>query len=196
MTKTTRFSGKARPGKPLSNHIRLSLILLLIAVVATGCSFASSRSATTESAMPAEAPAVEEVAAGEMAADVAYESEAAPPPANQRGDNLPNAADQSGYTLPNAAAYDDVFFKNYGVNPFIDTEDDPLSTFAMDVDTASYTLARNYLLNLGQLPPPEAIRPEEFINYFEAGYEGPTDNEAAFAIHLDSSLDMSGSRLA
>ena len=79
-----------------------------------------------------------------------------------------------------------MFFEDYGVNPFLDTEDDNLSTFAMDVDTASYTLARNYLLSLRQLPPPEAIRPEEFINYFDAGYEGPTTNEAAFAIHLDA----------
>ena len=35
-----------------------------------------------------------------------------------------------------------MFFQNYGVNPFIDTAEDHLSTFALDVDTASYTLAR------------------------------------------------------
>ncbi len=79
----------------------------------------------------------------------------------------------------------DMFFEDYGVNPFIDTEDDHLSTFAMDVDTASYTLARNYLLNVGQLPPPDAIRPEEFINYFPMNYASPENNDA-FAIHLDA----------
>ena len=40
----------------------------------------------------------------------------------------------------NDEAYDLTFFRHYGLNPFIDTEDDHLSTFAMDVDTASYTV--------------------------------------------------------
>ena len=51
----------------------------------------------------------------------------------------------------NDAAYDLVFFKHYGVNPFIDTEDDRLSTFAMDVDTASYAVARRFIMD-GNLP--------------------------------------------
>ena len=42
----------------------------------------------------------------------------------------------------NDQPYDDTFFENYGVNPFIDTEDDHLSTFALDVDTGSYTIVR------------------------------------------------------
>lgn len=79
----------------------------------------------------------------------------------------------------------DMFFEDYGVNPFLDTEDDHLSTFAMDVDTASYTLARGFLLTNGTLPPPDAIRPEEFINYFDAGY-APPEGDDAFAIHLDA----------
>ena len=40
----------------------------------------------------------------------------------------------------NDEAYDLTFFRHYGLNPFIDTEDDHLSTFAMEVDTASYTV--------------------------------------------------------
>ena len=62
-----------------------------------------------------------------------------------------------GQTLPNDQAFDSMFFEHYGVNPFIDTEDDHLSTFAMDVDTASYTVARRYIKE-GQLPPQDAIR--------------------------------------
>ncbi|MCL4254611.1 MAG: von Willebrand factor type A domain-containing protein [Anaerolineae bacterium] len=77
----------------------------------------------------------------------------------------------------------DIFFEEYGTNPFIDTQDDHLSTFAMDVDTASYTVARNYLLNQNLLPPSEAIRVEEFVNYFDTDYESPKDR--AFGIHLD-----------
>jgi Ca-activated chloride channel homolog len=85
--------------------------------------------------------------------------------------------------LPDAPPTD-MFFEDYGVNPFLDTEDDHLSTFAMDVDTASYTVARNYLRDSNQLPDPDSVRPEEFINYFSVDYPSPSDQ--AFAIHLSS----------
>ena len=89
-----------------------------------------------------------------------------------------------GNTPPNGQAFDAMFFKQYGVNPIIDTEDEHLSTFAMDVDTASYTLARRYI-NEGHLPPPESVRVEEFINYFN--YDYPSPETGAFAIHLEGS---------
>jgi Ca-activated chloride channel family protein len=96
-----------------------------------------------------------------------------------------------GDTLPNDQAFDSMFFEHYGVNPFIDTEDDHLSTFAMDVDTASYTVARRYV-NEGYLPPKEAIRVEEFINYFPQSYPGPEEDEGAFAIHLEGAPSAFG----
>jgi Ca-activated chloride channel family protein len=89
-----------------------------------------------------------------------------------------------GEELPNDEEFDAMFFENYGVNPFIDTEDDHLSTFAMDVDTASYTVARRYV-NEGHLPPKDAIRVEEFVNYFDQEYPGPEEGEGSFAIHLE-----------
>src|SRR5687768_2533497 len=46
----------------------------------------------------------------------------------------------SGMQPPNGQSAADMFFQNYGVNPSIDTEDDNLSTFALDVDTGSYTV--------------------------------------------------------
>ena len=61
-------------------------------------------------------------------------------------------------------------FEDYGVNPFVDTYEDNLSTFALDVDTASYVVTRNYLEG-GQLPPIGAVRVEEFVNYFDGGYQ-------------------------
>jgi Ca-activated chloride channel family protein len=75
-----------------------------------------------------------------------------------------------------------MFFENYGVNPFIDTYEDHLSTFALDVDTASYSVARRYISD-GNVPPDSAIRVEEFINYFDPGY--PTPPEIAFGIYAD-----------
>ncbi|MEO1289169.1 MAG: von Willebrand factor type A domain-containing protein [Chloroflexota bacterium] len=79
-----------------------------------------------------------------------------------------------------------MIFEDYGVNPFIETAQDNLSTFAMDVDTASYTLARNYLLQYNQLPPNESIRVEEFINYYPVSYPQP-QGDHAFAIDMQAS---------
>ena len=73
-------------------------------------------------------------------------------------------------------------FEDYGVNPFVRTDEDPLSTFALDVDTASYVVARNFLRG-DELPPPEAVRVEEFVNYFDGGYE-PVPDE--FAVDLEA----------
>jgi len=77
---------------------------------------------------------------------------------------------------PERPAYD------IGVNPFMDTREDHLSTFAMDVDTASYTKMREYV-NSGQLPPADLVRVEEFVNYFNMEYPDPTSG--AFSINLE-----------
>ena len=89
-----------------------------------------------------------------------------------------------GSATVNDAPYDANFFKHYGVNPFIDTVDDHLSTFAMDVDTASYTISRRFVQD-GYLPAPEAVRVEEFVNFFDQGYESPTGD--TFAINIEGS---------
>jgi Ca-activated chloride channel homolog len=77
----------------------------------------------------------------------------------------------------------DMFFQDYGVNPSIDTEDDHLSTFALDVDTGSYTIMRNYLSE-GNLPPTDSVRVEEYVNYFDQGYPSPPAHQA-FGIYID-----------
>ncbi len=78
----------------------------------------------------------------------------------------------------------DMFFKHYGVNPLLDTREEHLSTFAMDVDTASYTLMRKYITD-GHLPPADSVRVEEYVNYFN--YDYPSPESGAFAIHLEGS---------
>ena len=95
-----------------------------------------------------------------------------------------------GTATVNDAPYDSTFFKNYGVNPFIDTEDDQLSTFAMDVDTAAYTVARRFVTD-GHFPDPDSVRVEEFINYFKQEYEPPIED--AFAIHIEGAPSAFGS---
>jgi len=79
---------------------------------------------------------------------------------------------------PNDQPYGDVFFESYGANPFLDTEDDPLSTFALDVDTGSYTVVRRYLTD-GNLPPPAAVRVEEMVNAFDYGDPAPARGDFA-----------------
>jgi Ca-activated chloride channel family protein len=86
---------------------------------------------------------------------------------------------------PNDQPYLDTFYENYGVNPMIDTEDDHLSTFALDVDTGSYTIARRYVMD-GNLPDKDSVRVEEFVNYFKQGYNIPTEGQT-FSIHIDGS---------
>ena len=63
-------------------------------------------------------------------------------------------------------------FANEDTNPLKVTTEDPVSTFSIDVDTASYAIVRSSLMN-GQLPPEDAVRVEEMINYFPYAYPAP-----------------------
>ncbi len=59
--------------------------------------------------------------------------------------------------------------------------EEPVSTFSVDVDTASYAVARSYLEN-GQLPPGQAVRVEEMINYFDYAYPLPDRRDQPFSV--------------
>ncbi|MES2666779.1 MAG: VWA domain-containing protein [Pseudomonadota bacterium] len=73
-------------------------------------------------------------------------------------------------------------YANAATNPVQITAETPVSTFSVDVDTASYALARSSL-TAGQLPDATAIRVEEMINYFPYAYPAPT-GDAAFAADI------------
>ncbi|MEI6085013.1 MAG: VWA domain-containing protein, partial [Verrucomicrobiota bacterium] len=68
-------------------------------------------------------------------------------------------------------------------NPFCAVTDQPLSTFGLDVDTASYSNIRRFLLN-NQLPPRDAVRIEEMLNYFSYDYPAPRGREP-FALYVE-----------
>lgn len=85
---------------------------------------------------------------------------------------------------PSEQPYDSTFYKNYGVNPFVEAEVDPLSTFAMDIDTASYGVMRRYLRD-GNLPDPNSVRVEEYLNNFNYQYPQPEPG-SNFAIYTES----------
>jgi Ca-activated chloride channel family protein len=65
-------------------------------------------------------------------------------------------------------------------NPYVDASITPVSTFSIDVDTASYSNVRRFLAD-GQLPPPDAVRVEEFVNYFTYDYPQP-DGDVPFSV--------------
>ncbi len=83
---------------------------------------------------------------------------------------------------PSAARSSTEQYTDYGVNPWKHTLEDRLSTFSVDVDTASYALARKKLFT-GQLPPASAVRVEEFVNYFAYEYPEP---DGAFGVHHEA----------
>jgi Ca-activated chloride channel family protein len=70
-------------------------------------------------------------------------------------------------------------FANGESNPLKVTSEEPVSTFSIDVDTASYAIIRNSITN-GQLPRPEMVRIEEMINYFPYDYAAPDAGEHPF----------------
>lgn len=67
-------------------------------------------------------------------------------------------------------------YEDYDENPFVEANDQPVSTFSVDADGASYANMRRFL-NMGETPPKAAIRIEEFINYFTFEYPEPAEGE-------------------
>jgi Ca-activated chloride channel family protein len=78
----------------------------------------------------------------------------------------------------NTEAYDHI-----DENPFLRVSDQPLSTFSIDADTASYANVRRFLREK-TFPPKDAVRIEELINYFSYDYAGPA-GDVPFAVHVE-----------
>ena len=163
---------------------RALLCCALISIVAAACSSSSATSAPWQGPGPQNAPATP-----------------APVPASTPAPQWPQATAYPWQTpcpwqtpypwatavpqpTPAQRPYPPVTFPSLGTNPYVDTTVDHLSTFGLDVDTASYTVARNYIAQ-GLRPDPASIRPEEWVNYFDQGYAAP--ETGAFAIHADAS---------
>jgi Ca-activated chloride channel family protein len=132
------------------------------APAATAAPAAESTAAPAPTMSPAGVPAPADMTAGE-AARVA---EPLPPAATPAPTQVPGAA---GKLMP--------------------TTVDHLSTFALDVDTASYSAARAAIVN-GSFPNPATVRVEEFVNSFRYGYTPPVDN--TFAINIDAARSPFG----
>jgi len=68
-------------------------------------------------------------------------------------------------------------------NPFVDTAEEPTSTFSIDADGGSYANVRRYLQQDNIMPPTDIIRTEEFINYFDLDYTFPSASEHPIALN-------------
>lgn len=99
----------------------------------------------------------------------------------QMGGNSADPVDLFGY--PQGAMGDK--FSSLDDSEFHAVKETPLTTFSVDVDTASYSKIRMYLLERRRMPPREAVRIEELINYFDYDYAGP-DDDKPFAVHLET----------
>lgn len=117
---------------------------------------------------------------------------------NTKGENLNNYGGVGIQSIEKGIVieedYSDTYFENYGVNPDVDVSEDSKSTFALDVDTASYTKARNYIEE-GSLPPKDSIRVEEFINYFKRHYDVPSKDTFSIYTEVAPSIFNKGSHI-
>ncbi len=74
-------------------------------------------------------------------------------------------------------------FKDVEVSQIKQVSGEPVSTFSIDVDTASYSFVRKQL-EMGRMPDPDAVRVEEMINYFDYAYQGPESREIPFKANV------------
>jgi Ca-activated chloride channel family protein len=177
ITKKLAADKEYKGGTPMNARITFCIFILL-SLLLSACAAATQAPQAEEPAAEQAAPQ-QEIKTGE--AEKVVEKPIAQEPQTVVIKPEPTAAslieDKPAASVPGGNT-----FQNYGVNPFTDTYEDHLSTFALDVDTASYSVARDYIQE-GNLPPASAVRVEEFINYFDQGY--PTPPEIAFGIYAD-----------
>lgn len=153
-----------------------------------------------ELAVPAEPePVLERVEVDAVEISRAREAEAPPKLKRlQKPLSAPLAAAPAGGTAPLSAmapaqdVADPAIYEDQGRDQFADHDnnpvkrvvEDPISTFSADVDTASYSFVRK-ALNNGVLPPKDAVRIEEMINYFGYDYPVPDSREIPFRADVE-----------
>lgn len=165
----------------MRRHTRVAAVVLAAALVVTSCSGDDDSSTDTTSGR-IDRPGTTEGSRQAAATTAAPETTAA-----STGDGALIAGGATDRERPREEAppdttVPDARFEDYGANPFEDPMEDALSTFAVDVDTGSYTLMRAWIRS-GVLPHPDSVRVEEYVNYFDGGYAAPQDS--TFAVYAD-----------
>ena len=99
--------------------------------------------------------------------------------------SLPGAGAPPSYQPSYPSGFNTEEYATIRDNPFLDALGNPLSTFSIDVDTASYANVRRYLIENRILPLPDAVRIEELVNYFPYSYPAPSGKEpVAYSLSL------------
>lgn len=109
---------------------------------------------------------------------MAKDAQSYPTPAYANAANATSNTSASSYPLADETSDNSAKGERYAEineNPFLETKQAPLSTFSIDVDTASYSNVRRFI-NQGTMPPKDAVRIEELINYFDYDYPQPVGN--------------------
>jgi Ca-activated chloride channel homolog len=130
------------------------------------------------SAKPADRLALHDFAGGKRSAAARNYSEE-----RALGESRPEPS-ESDLTGRYRQDFDTATYDHVSENPFLHAASNPLSTFSIDVDTASYSNVRRFI-NSGSLPPKDAVRVEEMINYFSYDYREP-EGDKPFSIDLDA----------
>ncbi len=153
-----------RSARPL---VALATTTLTVAVLSlAACSSGSTDSGAVESS------ASDGTTTARPAATVAFMSAAAPGAARKRRGGLGG--------LTQVDEFDTEAYDRIDENAFLIPADAALSTFSIDVDTASYANVRRFLVD-GALPPPDAVRIEEMLNYFSYTYPEP-EGDVPFSV--------------
>jgi Ca-activated chloride channel family protein len=111
-----------------------------------------------------------------------------PSPAADAAKSLapPNAVAFDAMPPPHALPANSEKYAERTDNPVQRTNEQPVSTFSVDVDTGSYSNVRR-MLQAGQRPPADAVRAEEFINYFDYDHPAPLQREVPFRVTTELS---------
>ena len=180
----------------LQLHFRQRLCPLLVQLFAltalVACTTTSApKSETAGQQAKAPAPSSAPVAAPAAPSAVAMPAPA-PAPASARQAALTSAADYAQppiarmiapQVLPAPVAANTAQYQQFADTPWQRVAQAPVSTFSADVDTGSYANVRRFI-NRGQLPPRDAVRVEELVNYFGYDYSLPAPEHAhPFAVH-------------
>ncbi len=174
---------------PRSARLRWLALCTTAALLLSSCvqergSKQSTKSGGTETAVSADAPAPpvrQQTPSGTLAANAnSMAGYANAPAAKAISSEAEQPAERRRVGADEKAEFNTEQYGHIVENPFLDATRVPLSTFSIDVDTASYSNTRRFL-NEGHLPPADAVRIEELINYFSYDYPQPV-GDAPFSV--------------
>jgi len=166
---------------------RLTLIAVVLAATACSTTSTPSQPAAPEIAQPPAAPVLAQEA---LAADAMRVEPVRPESRRERAATAklmaaPAAAGLAFYSMapppPPPPVEDRENYGKVGDNPVQRAAEQPVSTFSVDVDTGSYSNVRRFL-NKGRLPPSDAVRVEELINYFPLADAAPKSSAVPFSV--------------